>query len=119
MCYSQIAPEVPHALHMPSHIFTRLGLWQDSIRANLASAAAASNYAAAAKMAGTWEEQLHAMDYLVYAYLQTAQDRAAEQLVAYLRKITHTAPANFKAGYALAAIPARDVLEPSAHDRGT
>jgi hypothetical protein len=110
-CYSQIAPAVPHAQHMPSHIFTRLGLWQDSIRANLASEAAAKSYSTKAKMAGTWDEQLHAMDYLVYAYLQTAQDTAAGRLVADLRNITRAAPANFKAGYALAAIPARYLLE--------
>jgi len=111
LCYSELAPAVPHALHMPSHIFTRLGLWQDSIQANLASEAAARNYAAKVKMSGTWDEQLHAMDYLVYAYLQTAQDRAAERLVGDLRNITRAAAANFKAGYALAAIPARHVLE--------
>jgi tetratricopeptide (TPR) repeat protein len=62
-------------------------------------------------MAGTWDEQLHAMDYLIYAYLQTAQDQAAERLVAELRKITRAAPENFKSGYALAAIPARYFLE--------
>ena len=111
LCYSELAPAVPHALHMPSHIFTRLGLWQDSIQANLASEAAARRYAEKVKMSGTWDEQLHAMDYLVYAYLQTAQDRAAEQLVGRLRNITQAAAANFKAGYALAAIPARHVLE--------
>lgn len=110
-CYSQIAPEVPHALHMPSHIFTRLGLWQDSIRANLASATAAANYSARANMPGTWDEQLHAMDYLVYAYLQTAQDRAAERLVRELRTVNRPAQKNFKSGYALAAIPARYLLE--------
>jgi hypothetical protein len=96
---------------MPSHIYTRLGLWDDSIKANLASEAAARNYAAQVKMAGTWDEQLHAMDYLVYAYLQTAQDRAAEQVVTELRRINRAAPQSFKAGYALAAIPARYVLE--------
>jgi hypothetical protein len=111
VCYSQIAPAIPHALHMPSHIYTRLGLWQESIQANLASEAAARNYAAQVKMAGTWDEQLHAMDYLEYAYLQTAQDHAAERLVAGLRNINQAAPRNFKAGYALAAIPARYLLE--------
>ncbi len=110
-CYSQIAPGVPHALHMPSHIYTRLGLWDDSIEANLASEAAARNYAAQVKMTGTWDEQLHAMDYLVYAYLQTAQDRRAERVVTELRHIDKAAPQNFKAGYALAAVPARYVLE--------
>ncbi len=111
LCYSQVAPAVPHALHMPSHIYTRLGLWDDSIQANLASEAAARNYAAQVKMVGTWDEQLHAMDYLVYAYLQTARDKAAGQIVTQLQKVSRAAPQNFKAGYAMAAIPARYVLE--------
>ena len=111
VCYSQIAPDVPHALHMPSHIYTRLGFWQESIQANLASDAAARRYAARVKMSGTWDEQLHAMDYLVYAYLQTAQDHAAQRLVAELRTLRRAAPENFKSGYALAAIPARYLLE--------
>lgn len=110
-CYSQIAPEVPHALHMPSHIYTRLGLWPDSIHANLASEAAASNYAAQVKMVGFWDEQLHALDYLVYAYLQTGQDRAAEAIVRQVESIKHAAPENFKSAYALASIPARYLLE--------
>ncbi len=110
-CYSQIAPEVPHALHMPSHIYTRLGMWQDSIRANLASQSAAGNYATQAQMVGIWDEQLHAMDYLVYAYLQTGQDRAAEAIVRQVRGIRQAAPQNFKSAYALAAIPARYLLE--------
>jgi len=63
------------------------------------------------KMSGTWDEQLHAMDYLVYAYLQTAQDHAAQRLVAELRTLRRAAPENFKSGYALAAIPARYLLE--------
>jgi hypothetical protein len=110
-CYSEIAPDIPHALHMPSHIYTRLGLWQDSIKANLASETAARKYAARVKMDGIWDEQLHAEDYLVYAYLQTAQDRAAERLVEALQKVRRAAPENFKAGYALAAVPARYCLE--------
>ena len=110
-CYAQIAPAIPHAQHMPSHIFTRLGLWKDSIRANLASEAAAKSYAAQTKMVGTWDEQLHAMDYLAYAYLQTAQDKAAARLVGEVRNMRRAAQGNFKSGYALAAIPARYVLE--------
>jgi hypothetical protein len=65
--YSTIAPSAPHALHMPSHTFTRVGAWQDSIDTNLASAAAARKNNARA-------EELHAMDYMAYAYLQTGQD---------------------------------------------
>src|SRR6266576_582931 len=72
--YAKIAPSSPHALHMPSHIFTRLGLWQESIESNIASAAAAKNYAARMHPGAASFDQLHAMDYLAYAYLQTAQD---------------------------------------------
>ena len=77
--YSKIAPDAPHALHMPSHTFTRLGYWDESIETNLASAAAARKDNAAT-------EELHALDYQVYAYLQTAQDAAA-------RKVVEAAPA--------------------------
>src|SRR3984893_3137349 len=72
--YAKIAPDSPHALHMPSHIFTRLGLWQESIESNLASEAAAQKYNAPGN-------ELHARDYLVYAYLQGAQDRAAKKVI--------------------------------------
>ncbi len=76
--YSQIAPSVPHALHMPSHIFTRLGLWQDSITSNLAAQKAA-------RQQGDTGEELHAMDYMVYAYLQSGRDQEAGQVVEQLR----------------------------------
>jgi hypothetical protein len=72
--YAKIAPDSPHALHMPSHIFTRLGLWQESIESNLASEAAAQKYNAPGN-------ELHARDYLVYAYLQGGQDRAAKKVI--------------------------------------
>ena len=70
--YARIAPDSPHALHMPSHIFTRLGLWQESIDSNLASAASAQKNNAPGN-------ELHAKDYLIYAYLQGAQDREAKR----------------------------------------
>src|SRR5271167_4933775 len=70
--YAKIAPDAPHALHMPSHIFTRLGLWQESIDSNLASAASAQKNNAPGN-------ELHAKDYLIYAYLQGAQDREAKK----------------------------------------
>jgi tetratricopeptide (TPR) repeat protein len=70
--YAKIAPDSPHALHMPSHIFTRLGLWQESIDSNLASAASAQKNNAPGN-------ELHAKDYLIYAYLQSAQDREAKK----------------------------------------
>jgi tetratricopeptide (TPR) repeat protein len=109
--YAKIAPSVPHALHMPSHIFTRLGLWQESIQSNLASEAAAKRYAAETHMDGAWDEQLHAMDYLMYAYLQGAQDKQARGVLDELYQIRKTTPQNFKVAYAFAAIPARYALE--------
>src|SRR5439155_172981 len=70
--YSDIAPDAPHALHMPSHTFTRVGYWQNSIDSNRAAAAAS-------RRVGQTAEELHASDYQVYAYLQTAQDEAARK----------------------------------------
>jgi tetratricopeptide (TPR) repeat protein len=109
--YSKIAPSVPHALHMPSHIFTRLGLWQESIQSNLASEDAAKKFAAEMHMGGAWDEQLHAMDYLMYAYLQGAQDKQAKAILDELYQIHKTFPENFKVAYAFAAIPARYTME--------
>jgi hypothetical protein len=109
--YAKIAPSAPHALHMPSHIFTRLGLWQESIHSNGASAAASQQYARQVGAAGTWPEQLHAMDYLVYAYLQGAQDRDAKRVVDELLEIQKAVPENMVAAYAFAAMPARYALE--------
>jgi tetratricopeptide (TPR) repeat protein len=86
---------------MPSHIFTREGFWQESIESNLVSAAAAKNHF----------DQLHAMDYLAYAYLQTAQDVAAKRVLDGARDIRKVTPEHFVTGYALAAVPARYVLE--------
>src|SRR5215471_8623999 len=109
--YAGIAPDSAHALHMPSHIFTRLGLWQESIKSNLASEASAKRHAAEARMTGAWDEQLHAMDYLMYAHLQGCQDKKAAEVLEELRTITKTEPVNFKVAYAFAAIPARYALE--------
>jgi hypothetical protein len=109
--YSKIAPAAPHALHMPSHIFTRLGLWRDSIASNIASELAAKEYEATMKMDGVWDEQLHAMDYLAYAYLQLGQDRDAKTVLDELRTIKKVQPENVKTAYAFAALPARYALE--------
>jgi tetratricopeptide (TPR) repeat protein len=76
--YAQIAPAAPHALHMPSHIFARLGLWQDDIQSNLASLEAARHPVA---MHVGAENQVHAMEFLEYAYLQIGADQKAEQMV--------------------------------------
>ena len=109
--YAKIAPSSPHALHMPSHIFTRLGLWQESIESNIASAAAAKNYAAKMHPGAASFDQLHAMDYLAYAYLQTAQDAKVKDIVNTLYAIKQLDTNNFAAAYAFAAIPARYTLE--------
>ncbi|MBI5600208.1 MAG: hypothetical protein HY944_01430 [Gemmatimonadetes bacterium] len=109
--YAAIAPGVPHALHMPSHIFTRLGLWGDAITSNIASAAVARAYATKAGMPGAWDQELHALDYLMYAYLQGAQDRRAAQVLQRVQSVAHAEPPVHAAAYALAASPARYVLE--------
>jgi hypothetical protein len=111
--YAKIAPDSPHALHMPSHIFTRLGLWDESIRSNVASAAAA-------RREGNVTEEFHASDYLVYAYLQSGRDVAAAQVLQALPGIESrlhpdmvpigAAPIS-AAYFAMAAIPARYALE--------
>lgn len=109
--YAAIAPASAHAQHMPSHIFTRLGLWQECINSNLVSASSAKCYAEKANIKGHWDEELHAMDYLVYAYLQKAEDDSARKQLAYLQTISEVYPLNFKTSYAFAAIPARYMLE--------
>jgi hypothetical protein len=108
--YSKIAPSVPHAQHMPSHIFTRLGLWQDSINSNLASRDAAVKFAAATHMSAAWDQQLHAMDYLMYAYLQQGRDQEAERVAAELAGLKTVQP-TIVSFYAEAAIPARYAVE--------
>lgn len=102
--YAKIAPDAPHALHMPSHIFTRLGLWQESIDSNLASAAVA-------KKNGLVGDELHALDYLVYAYLQQGRDREAHEILATLPRAQPDDASYFTALYATAAIPARLAIE--------
>jgi len=112
ICYSKIAPDVPHALHMPSHIFTRLGMWQQSIDSNLAAHAAALAYVRKTLGPESFDtETVHTMDYLEYAYLQTAQDREAEGVLDELTSFRQSAAPNLPAAYAVAAIPARYALE--------
>jgi len=101
--YSNIAPSAPHALHMPSHIFTRLGLWDESIASNLAAREAAH------QQRDTGEE-LHAMDYLVYAYLQTGRDTQAAEVIKQLKNKGTRAGA-FKTSYAETAMPVRYAVE--------
>ncbi len=110
--YASIAPWVPHALHMPSHIFTRLGMWDESVAANRASAEASRAYAAMRHRDATEAEELHALDYMAYSYLQEAQDADAKKIVDLVAKVQKTNPElEFSAAYALAAIPTRYVFE--------
>ena len=102
--YSQIAPSAPHALHMPSHIFTRLGLWDDSITSNLAAREAAHQQ-------GDMGEELHAMDYLVYAYLQSGRDKDAAHVIQQLKDIQSLNAPDFKITYASTAMPVRYAVE--------
>src|SRR5262249_27212807 len=109
--YAKIAPSSPHALHMPSHIFTRLGLWQESIDSNLASAESRRRNVARNHPGSASFDGLHALDYLEYAYLQIGdEDRAKQVLDEAAAAVSFDEP-NFAAGYALAAIPARFALE--------
>ena len=109
--YAKLAPGSPHALHMPSHIFTRLGLWDESIVSNLASAEKAHAYVAHMNPGATSFEELHAVDYLVYAYLQRGQNEKARALRDRLAEISKVDVPTFSAGYALGAVPARYALE--------
>src|SRR6266568_3591412 len=103
--YSKIAPDLPHALHMPSHIFTRLGLWEDSIASNIAAAEAARKH-------DDQGEEFHALDYLVYAYLQAGRNGEAEKIRDSLPIPSEAkSSASFKINYARAAIRARCALE--------
>lgn len=109
--YSEIAPLVPHVQHMPSHIFTRLGLWQDSVRSNLASAKASKIYEDENQPGKTYYEYLHALDYLEYAYLQLGKIADAAAVVADATSIATVEPAAFQAAFAFATIPARFAVE--------
>jgi hypothetical protein len=102
--YSRIAPSAPHALHMPSHIFTRLGLWDDSIASNLAARQAAFQQ-------HDTGEQLHAMDYLVYAYLQSGRDKEVAQVIRELKDTPGLNLGDFKMSYASTAMPIRYMVE--------
>jgi tetratricopeptide (TPR) repeat protein len=113
--YADIAPWVPHALHMPSHIFTRLGMWDEAIAGNQASAEASRAYAALHKRDAAEVEELHALDYQMYSYLQQARDVAAKKVLDDASGVPTTYPEfEFIGAYALAAMPARYALERNA-----
>jgi tetratricopeptide (TPR) repeat protein len=109
--YAKIAPASPHALHMPSHIFTRLGLWQESIASNIDSAAAARRLVAKTHPGAAAFDTLHALDYLEYAYLQVDDQPRALAVLQEAAEAKAFDEPNFAAGYAKAAVPARWALE--------
>ena len=109
--YAKVAPASPHAQHMPSHIFVRLGLWKESIASNLDSERSANAIVAKSHPGAASYDALHALDYLVYAYLQTGEDELAKKALDRLRAAKTLDVPNFAAGYALAAAPARYALE--------
>jgi hypothetical protein len=102
--YARIAPAAAHALHMPSHIFTRVGYWQESIDSNTASQRVA-------REATDFHDQLHSMDYLVYAYLQLGQDAKAKAVIDDMTKVTGFTETFLPGPYALAVSPARYAVE--------
>lgn len=109
--YADVAPHVPHALHMPSHIFTRLGMWDECIRSNLDAAQASREYSATHYGGAVYYDAVHAWDYLEYAYLQKAQDqkaRAIRDSIVAIRRVSHQTQSFY---YALTAVPARYALE--------
>jgi tetratricopeptide (TPR) repeat protein len=109
--YDKIAPGAPHALHMPSHIYSILGMWEESVRSNLAAKTALDDYAAKNFPDQTDPGVLHFLDFIVYAYLQTAKDRDAEQAVDSLARLKKFPFVRLGTENALAAIPARFALE--------
>ena len=109
--YDKIASASPHALHMPSHIYSMLGMWEDSIRSNLATKAAADDYAAKNYPDRAHQIAPHLSDFLAYAYLQTAKDREAQQIVDALPNLKPFLVPQLSIDTALAAIPARFALE--------
>jgi tetratricopeptide (TPR) repeat protein len=109
--YDKIAPAAPHALHMPSHIYSMLGMWEDSVRSNLASKAAADEYAAKNFPDQTHPSVPHLLDFIVYANLQMARDRDAQQVVDLLPNLKRFLVVQLTIDTALAAVPARFALE--------
>jgi len=102
--YAKVAPDAAHAQHMPSHIFTRLGYWRESIASNIESARVA-------KAAADFHDQLHSMDYLVYAYLQLGQDNKAKAVLADMSTVSGFTETFLPGPYALAVSPARYAIE--------
>ena len=110
--YAVIAPSSAHAQHMPSHIFTRLGLWDESIKSNIDSADSAVCYAESVNPNANWVSEIHALDYLVYAYLQLGDNAKAQAEMNKMKNIKEVFPADhFASAYALIAVPSRLAIE--------
>ena len=110
--YAEIAPSSAHAQHMPSHIFTRLGLWNESIKSNIDSADSAACYAESVNPNANWVSEIHALDYLVYAYLQLGDNAKAQAEMNKMKNIKEVFPADhFASAYALIAVPSRLAIE--------
>ncbi len=109
--YAGIAPSVPHALHMPSHIFSRVGLWEELVDGNRASYRTAMGELSEKTLGVGAYDALHAMDYMVFGHLQQAQDKAAQQIADEVAAIRKVNVENFVAAYAFASIPSRIALE--------
>ena len=106
--YGKIAPDVPHALHMPTHIFTRLGLWQESIDYNTKSGNTALHHPVGGAIS---LHHLHALDYLAYAYLQIGEDQKAKEVLESMRQLKGPFQVEMATPYTLAAVPARITIE--------
>ncbi|MDA1372669.1 MAG: hypothetical protein O2971_18190 [Proteobacteria bacterium] len=109
--YAEAAPDSTHAQHMPSHIFTRLGLWEKALASNVDSTRSAEEFTHRANLPGHYDEGLHSLDYLMYAMLQSARDEEAADLLDKLSTIDNTDVDSFKVAYTYAATPARYVME--------
>lgn len=109
--YARIAPDSAHALHMPAHIFERLGMWHESIQSNLRSTAAARKHAATAGIDGHWDEEIHGLDFLLTAYLQTGDLVQARATRDRINGMTKVHPENFKVAHVFAMASSRVALE--------
>ena len=118
--YAVIAPASAHAQHMPSHIFTRLGLWKESIKSNIDSAQSAVCYAESVNPDANWVSEIHALDYLVYAYLQLGDNQKAKLELTKMSEIKEVFPSDhFASAYALIAVPCRLAIENKNWDLAT
>ncbi len=109
--YAKIAPASAHAQHMPSHIFTRVGSWEESITSNRTSAAVATKDEQTSRNGEARDQRLHAMDYLEYAYLQSGRVAEARRVLEELRALSPVPGLTLTGNYATAAIPARYAME--------